>query len=170
MSNVSGVVVDVGTASANTRFGVKTTYHIVLDNGDTFKCGFKKPPVSRGDNVTFNFTTGKYGNEADVGTIRITGATATPAANSSTAAATSSYSNGRGGFRPFPIPPDHGDRAIVRQNALTNAREAVESFYNPESLDEAINKIIEVAYKFEEYTSGQREVNAADEIMKAGKA
>lgn len=170
MTTVSGVVVDVGSKTVNTRFGAKLTYDIKLDDGYYYKFGFKKPPVNVGDEVSFSYAVGKYGNEADINSVKITGASTGTAAHPSTAAATS-VSSGRGGYRPFPIPPDHGDRAIVRQNALTNAREVVCKYVavDESDLSKVVDLIIETAYKFEEYTSGQREVNAAEEIMKGGK-
>lgn len=173
MTTVSGVVVDVGSKTVNTRFGAKLTYDIKLDDGNYYKFGFKKPPVNVGDTVSFSYAAGKYGNEADINSVKITGASTGTAAHPSIAAATS-VTSGRGGYRPFPIPPDHGDRSIVRQNALTNARELVCNYYpiedaTKEQLVEAADIIIELAYKFEAYTSGQREVDAAEEIMKGGK-
>ncbi len=71
----------------------------------------------------------------------------------------------------FPVPKDHGDVSIMRQNALTNAV----SFLNSRvtggqdvddiSLDDALEMVIETAYKFAEFTTGQREERMAREIM-----
>jgi hypothetical protein len=74
----------------------------------------------------------------------------------------------------FPVPTTHGDMAIIRQNALTNAV----NYYNanvgmPSGLaaEEAIESIIKMAYKFAEFSSGHREVRIERELAgKRGKA
>jgi hypothetical protein len=70
--------------------------------------------------------------------------------------------------RPFPIPLLHGDRAIIRQNALTNAREAVVALFTvspagpmPDDVDFA-KRIISMASIFEEYSAGDIERRAAE--------
>lgn len=75
----------------------------------------------------------------------------------------------------FPVPKDHGDVSIMRQNALTNAvsfltkrlidEDASTGEVDNLPLDEAIELIIDTAYKFAEFTTGQREERMAKEIM-----
>ena len=63
-----------------------------------------------------------------------------------------------GGFTPkvFPIPADHPDRAIIRQNAANRAVELVTAAgLSPEDLDEAAEKAIELARVFEAYYAGE---------------
>jgi hypothetical protein len=73
--------------------------------------------------------------------------------------------------RPFPIPLLHGDRAIIRQNALTNAREAVIELITSSGkagdiamLDDAsvAKRIIAMAAIFEEYSAGDIERRLAE--------
>lgn len=170
-NNVSGVVKGVYSKDITTRFGLRKTWDILLDNGQYYKNGFKKPSVEIGDSVTIDFEVGKYGNEiknmsSGAGTACAVGATKPEVSLNS-----NSGKYMKNTVTPFPVPPDHGDRSIIRQNSLTNARELVQSYFAGHSIsfDDEVQKIIETAYKFEEYSSGDREVKAADAITNKNK-
>jgi len=72
------------------------------------------------------------------------------------------------GSRPFPIPPLHGDRAIIRQNALGHAVRAVQnSWANTEMpLEEYTATIIDVARKFEAYSAGDLDMEIAEDAVR----
>lgn len=166
MAKVSGIVVEIKTRSVAGKFGRPgTAYNIVLDDGNSYSAGFKSPPCSAGDKVQFDVVmNGKYSN-ADFNSIEVLGKGAVPAA------ASTSYSPSRSSGGGFPVATDSDKYAIIRQNALTNAVATLGRFTqdNPaatQTLDELVEQIIEVAYKFTDFTSGQREVKAVEEGTK----
>lgn len=167
MSEITGVVESIGTKEVKTRFGMKPTYSMKVD-GEWYKLGFNKPRCDKGDTVTFNYTEGTYGREVDAKAISV-GTGGVKAAPESAAPRAPSYS-GKG---VFPIPALDGQRAIVRQNALTNAREMVVAFDNGDKgiVDYNImsDKIIHIARKFEAYACGDLDAIRAMEL-KAGVA
>ena len=62
----------------------------------------------------------------------------------------------------FPIPFDHPDRAIVRQNSLTNAVNLLGHATATEgSLEDIAEMTIGIASIFEQYSTGQLEMEAA---------
>jgi hypothetical protein len=69
----------------------------------------------------------------------------------------------------FPIPLLHGDRAIVRQNSVTNATKAVQDFgvEDPEnlSLEDYAALIIKVARMFEAYSCGDLDAQLAEAMV-----
>jgi len=80
----------------------------------------------------------------------------------------------RSGFTPaakvFPIPPLHGDRAIVRQNSVTNATKLVSDVLSKSKGDVDINDaaqlIIKIAREFEAYSCGDLDMAVAEEMVK----
>jgi hypothetical protein len=157
------MIEEISSKDVNTKFGPKPAYRIKA-NGAWFSYGFKKPTFKVGDNVAFNASEGKYGPEVDVATVRLlaSGGTSPGGPIISTDVATVSVTPSRPYGPPakvFPVPKTHGDRSIIRQNALTNARESIvalavagkEKFENDEVL---AAKIISLAKQFESYTSG----------------
>lgn len=77
---------------------------------------------------------------------------------------------GKGGDFPrgkFPIDPADGQRSIIRQNALTNARELALTLLEQDKMeyedtDSFVTQVIKIAYKFEKYTAGDYEREAAE--------
>lgn len=64
----------------------------------------------------------------------------------------------------FPIPVDHPDRAIVRQNSVTNATALVVGMgYAPDETDvmDRAQEVLEIAVVFEKYSTGQLEMEEA---------
>lgn len=59
------------------------------------------------------------------------------------------------------------DRAIIRQNALTNAVNACAQFSITVEGDEIIDSIIKTAMRFEEYTSGDLDQKIMEEMDKS---
>ena len=164
MANTTVGVADISTKMVDTKFGAKPTYSIKGSDGQWYKCGFKKPSCAVGDTVSFDYTEGKYGKDIDMASLAKAGAAPTAAAPSAPAAsAPRSYGPPT---KPFPIPPLHGDRAIIRQNALTNARElyAVHMEINKQKdwdAEVTATVIIALARKFEAYSAGDLDMAAA---------
>lgn len=173
---VSNVAVEqVSQKDVTTRFGSKPTFSFKA-GGEWFKTGFGRHGLNVGDVVSFSYTEGKYGKEVDAKAIAkgassiATGAgtTATPGAVAGAAGSVAAKPYSSSGKGVFPIPALDGQRAIVRQNALTNARELVAlnyagKCYSFEELEEYARDIIKIARQFEAYSCGdldQEEVEA----------
>lgn len=164
MSNVTGVITKKSQRQVTTKFGEKTSYSIQI-NGEWYSAGFKPCPYNEGDTVSANFEmNGSYKN--------ITGYGAAPASAGSGAAPAPSAPAPRATGKQFPVPSDHPDRAIIRQNALAHATKLVVEGTSADmpDLDGAAERIIELAYKFEAYATGQREVEAAERLVDTGEA
>jgi hypothetical protein len=164
MANITGVVSAMSSKEVNTKWGMKPTYSFQVD-GTWFKTGFKKGKMNKGDNIQFSYTEGAYGNDVDVGSITVVGADAVPTVASAPQRAPSPTYGSKG---VFPIPPLDGQRAIVRQNALTNARELYVNCPNTtcvtSSLEDAAYEIIKIARVFESYACGDLDALKAIEL------
>ena len=168
MTVISGKIAGIEPRAVNTRNGVKTTYNVTLDSGDRFDTVFKAPAQlglgGVGDNVTVTVEETKWGNK-----FKSLGGTPSSVQPSGTTAP--SRSAGIAG-RPFPVPRTSGEMAIIRQNALTNAVNLWSHYIGtlpPEAAEAVLNDdveelIIATAYKFANFSSGQREA----EIVRAG--
>lgn len=169
--NVSnGRVEAVSTKPVETRYGTKNTYSIKVD-GKWYKCAFKDPKLASGDVVSFEYTPGKYGDEVNTATIKKeTGAVPTPAAPAGAEPAPR-FNSARHGA--FPIPALDGQRSIVRQNALTNAREMVVAAMCQGQKTVALDidthsaLVINLAKKFEAYTAGDMDLEVAKASLEA---
>ena len=157
MSSYTGEVGSINVVIVNTKFGAKPTYNVVID-GDTFKCGFKKPTCVVGDVVEVQFSEGKYGKEV-IAIVKMGGSSAPVKTNPVPAPTVR---------RGFPIDPLDSQRSIIRQNAVTNARSILTDFYNhvgdgsvPESLDDYLKAVLSTASKIEAYTAGDADFEAA---------
>jgi hypothetical protein len=156
--NKSGVVESIGTKEVKTRYGMKPTYSAKID-GEWFKLGFSKPPFGKGDSISFNYEESTYGMEMDVKSVTMAGApTPTVGGAGAVGAATPSRPAFTGGKGVFPIPPLDGQRSIVRQSSLTNARELFVATLRSgdviSSLDAAAHEIVRLAKIFEAYSCG----------------
>ena len=165
MANITGVVSAMSSKEVNTKWGMKPTYSFQVD-GTWFKTGFKKGKMNKGDNIQFSYTEGAYGNDVDVGSITVVGADA-PTSPAPAAQRAPSPTYGSKGV--FPIPPLDGQRAIVRQNALTNARELYVNCPNTTGvsisyLEDAAYEIIKIARVFESYACGDLDTLKAIEM------
>jgi hypothetical protein len=171
MSNITGNVDAITSKPVNTKFGPKPTFTILVD-GEWYKCGFTKPKCNKGDTISFTFTEGTYGKEVDAKAIVIAGAaTPAPVAAGSVPKSTDSgrpaYGGGKG---VFPIPALDGQRAIVRQNSLTNAVNLLKDHFDKKmGTDEAAEKVIALARMFEAYSCGDLDLAKA-KAMSAMKA
>ena len=160
MATMTGIVEELSQKDVTTKFGVKPTYSIKV-NGTWIRCAFKKPPCNVGDEVAFDGESGTYGMEGKNVIVTTRGSGAPPSAAAPTAVIrNTSASNSR----VFPIPPLHGDRSIVRQNALARATELAIACRGgkPFEIDESTTTIvIALARQFEAYTAGDLDLAAA---------
>jgi hypothetical protein len=162
MTMMSGVVQQVSTKEVNTKFGPKPTYSIKVD-GKWVKCGFKNPNVEAGHQVDFDAVAGTYGLETKLVNI-ISKGTAPSAVAETVAAPAVTQRPAYSSSKVFPIPALHGDRAIVRQNALARATDLYISARGgkPWDLDESnLDFVIKLARKFEAYTAGDLDLAEA---------
>ena len=154
----------IGTKPVTTKFGEKTTYSFKGNDGQWYKLGFKKPQFAKGDEVEFEFTSGKWGNE-------VTAVLSAPTADAdapvvaTASAPRKAYGGGTaGGYSrgQFPIPPTDGQRSIIRQNSLSNAIKYAELI----DAGKTVEDIIRVAKLFESYSAGDTEAAAAKKALK----
>jgi hypothetical protein len=165
---MSYIIENITTKEVTTKFGPKPAYTITA-GGERFSYGFKKPAFAIGDEVDFQYTENTYGKNVDLASVQMlkkgTGAP-TPSA--------SAASPGKAPYSPpskvFPIPLLHGDRAIVRQNSITNATKAVcdylDSSEDIDTVQAYADLIIEIARKFEAYSCGDLDAAQAEEMIK----
>ena len=152
----TGIVEAVSTKDVSTKFGTKPTFSMKV-NGTWIKCGFKNPNVQVGYEVEFDGVSGTYGVETkSVNILRKEGTVApSGVAAPVVAAPKAAYSGYK--EKVFPIPPLHGDRAIVRQNALARATDVYIAARGGKPFDledTTLDLIIKFARKFEAYTAG----------------
>jgi hypothetical protein len=70
MPNVSGVVKWVGSKAVRNS----TLWSFSVEgNTEFFRCGFTKPSINKGDNVTFEYEVNQYGNQVNAKDIRVLG-------------------------------------------------------------------------------------------------
>ena len=152
MTQVTGVI-----EATTDKFG---KFNVLMDNGKWYSTNPERAPNPRpvkGQTITFDSgSTGKYLNS-----VRIEGgAQATPASKPASGGGYAASQNAR----TFPVAPLAPERTINRQNALTNAVAYVTSCY--EDSDTATPElIIEVARKFEAYTTGDLDLEEAKREM-----
>lgn len=163
---MSYIVENITTKEVNTKFGPKPVYSVYA-NGERFGYGWKKPAFTAGDEIDFQYTEGKYGKDIDLNSVKMLkkGDGMTPALP----AAPSAPARPAFAQKVFPIPLLHGDRAIVRQNSVTNATKLViETNGTEKSAEELAEQIINIARMFEAYSCGDLEALAAEEMSKEG--
>ncbi len=126
--------------------------------------------ISVGDSVSLRFTKkdGTGGITYKNVNGKITKMTGSAASSVAAAAPPAVPARSYGGKGVFPIPLDDGQRSIIRQNALTNARELVcKTIKDGAKIDTKVtDTIIGIAKEFEAYTAGDIERFAAKEADK----
>ena len=158
---MSYIIENIIDKEVNTKFGPKKAYS-VFANGERYGYGFKKPTFSIGDEVDFQFTDSTYGKQVDEKSVRLLskGNPTPPPSTSATAPSKPSY----GSPKVFPIPALHGDRAIVRQNSISNAVKLITDSVKPtdkSNWESLANEVIEIARMFEAYSCGDLDMEQA---------
>lgn len=167
----TGIVERATSKDVKTRFGMKKTYSLQID-GTWYSCGFTDPRASVGEEVAFESTSGPYGEEIVKGTLVRTGGLVVapeprPVPTSSVGINPAPKSGPSVGVRPFPIPALHGDRAIIRQNALGHAARLVSTDPHRTVGDDAVaERVISIARKFEAYACGDIDRDMAEKMAK----
>jgi len=158
------IVENITQKEVNTKFGPKPAFSITA-NGERYSYGFKKPTFKIGDTIDFQFTENTYGKNVDLTSVRLLSKGEGAPAVTATAVAPSKPSYGAAA-KVFPIPPLHGDRAIVRQNSITNAVKLVCDTPDPDLtiMEERAQKAIEIARMFEAYSCGDLDLAAAEQM------
>lgn len=167
--------------TVNTKFGQKTVFDIYLTDGMKLS-SWKKPAITVGQTYEFDYTSNSYGNDFK-GATPTTGAPPSSASVALPAPASSPVSTFgspallptvggprdpfgfENGTRPFPLPLKHGDRSFVRKDALTQAVNSVHIFFDTNNGSVSPEAVIELARKFEDYLSGDRDVELANAIL-----
>ena len=163
MAMMTGIVESISTKAVTTKFGTKPTYSMKV-SGNWIKCGFKDPDVQAGYEVEFDATTGTYGVETKAVIILKKSAPVVPSPTATTAAPMPKASYGGYKEKVFPIPALHGDRAIVRQNALARATDIYIAARGGKPFDleaSTLDLVIQFARKFEAYTAGDLDMAEA---------
>lgn len=172
MSTVTFEVGSINERKVNTKYGLKSAFDLVATDGTKYGFAFNAPAkygIAVGTKVTGIATPGKYGMDLDAKTVSIGGTAAVTPTPAGAAPAMKSFSGGASG-RPFPVPNTSGEMAIIRQNALTNAVATVADFIATQpsekwpTLDTWTDMVIDTAYKFAKFSSGQREIEAVKKL------
>jgi len=167
MTMQTGIVEAISTKDVSTKFGTKPTFSMKV-GGTWIKCGFKNPNVAVGYEVEFDGVSGTYGVETkSVNILRKADAAPTPS-GATTAPAVAAPKAAYSGYKEkvFPIPALHGDRAIVRQNALARATDlyiAARGGKPFELESSTLDLVVTLARKFEAYTAGDIDMQEAME-------
>jgi len=159
ISMTLGTVDRVEQRTVNTKFGPKPVYDLVI-GGTKYSWGFKNPTtmgVTDGAEIEFSFTPDKYGPKIMVdGVVVKTSGTGAPVHAVATDAPSA---KGSGTGVGFPVPVGSDKISILRQNALTNARELVMSdfdmFVDESTEDKIVAAILRIASQFSDFTSGR---------------
>lgn len=162
MLNMSGVVEAVARSGKSLKIG------------DSWYSAFAASSLNgakAGDSVSFKYTvTEKAGVTYNniKGSVSIT--------SDSPAASAASPAKASGGYAPksarsFPVGPLDPERSIIRQNAMTQANNAMAAFYmdvdagSPTTIEAYAEQVIEVAKMFEAYAAGDTDMLEAASAM-----
>ena len=157
-------VVDFSSESKTSKAGKPYTVHTaVMETFGPVSLGFTKPETlsfEKNDTVAIEIEK-KFGQWQ---MIRQVGIDTEPTLTTPPAAAPRSG----GGFskrepKVFPVPPTHGDMAIIHQNALTNAIKYAEYIYQKDGKPYTPDGIIDLAYQFADFSSGAHLAKLAKE-------
>jgi len=168
----TGIINNVWTKTVPTPRGRSAEADVTLcslegNTEDIFSFGFGKCPIEIGDEISFS-SEFKFGEQQiDKKTLRVlskgnsTTERRVVSAGSSYSGASTNRTGGSSNSRVFPVPVTHGDRSIIRQNALARAVELCRNHQRYHEWCEGgvedeylANMCIDLAYFFEHYTSG----------------
>lgn len=157
-----GTVDKVVARTVTTMRGPTSVYDVYVD-GTKYGWGFTNPTkvgVTDGAEIEFVIEASPYGPKISEGSVSVkTSGTGAPPVKSA-APAPRSPAASSGGSRDvgFPVPVTSEKISILRQNALTNARELVAmypSMFGAETKEQLIAAILDTARVFADYSSGR---------------
>lgn len=173
---ITGIINKVWTKNVSTRYGDKDVTLFSVEGDDkVFNIGFGKQDIRAGDEVSFSYDGPKYGEfQVDKKTLKITSRdnphtepaeTPKPAPSSGGGGSGGGGSSGGSRFSrgTFPLDFQDGQRSILRQHAFTQASEIYRKYCYVDDgepvteirdLNDIVERVIEMAYKIERYTSG----------------
>lgn len=168
---VSGNITNINSENKMSKAGKPFKVYSIEVNGAWYEAGFKAPG-NVGDFVTFDYSLSYGKNKITDGTLsKGSGASVGAAPFKAPGATSGPTSSGSG--KTFPVPKNHPDRSIMRQNAVNRAVEVLTAggcfdALDPsdENLDRVAAQVIGLAMRFEVYYSGETE--AFVEIAKEG--
>lgn len=177
MAMYSFEVREIKERIANTRNGPKPVFDLVGTDGRKYGMAFTNPNrsgIAIGSVINALGDEDKFGIKLDTKTITL-GGTVNEATAASTPPARGGFQGGSSGYnKVFPVPNTHGDTAIIRQNALTNSVATVADFIATQptekwpNLETWTDMVITTAYKYAEFSSGQREMKAIAKMKGIG--
>jgi len=167
---VTGLITNMYTKEVDIKRGPRAGsvgyVHYIQVDTDTVNVGFKNP-YEMGEVVTLNV-------EESYGELRVAKGPSTGASGSVSMDKTSAVANAGPRKAAFPVPLEANGTSICRQSSLNRAVEAINDMQVHDIIDfdsqEQYEKaVLELAYKFTDFVTGQREVKAAAGIAsKAG--
>ena len=178
---MTAVTFEVGSVNeriVTTKFGQKKVYDLISSDGTKYAYGFKDPAragIIVGTVVSGEATVDRFGTKLDPDSVR-TGGSAPPTGGAVPVTPTPPYKKAwePAAAKVFPVPPTHGDMAIIRQNALTNAVSTVADFVATQpaekwpDLEKWSDMDITIAYKYQKFSSGHRELEAIGRLQDLG--
>lgn len=167
MQTVAGTVRGITVIKQGTgRRGPWTLWGADID-GTQVKVGFQKPAFNVGDQVSLQCEQNRYGDIEVITPGKPVGGASKPAPKP----AGTGQAGGRGYDRTFPVAKRSPEMAIIRQNALTNANATLSIWAQatgnklPKDPEELAELIITLAYEYADFSSGQREVKAMEQVQ-----
>lgn len=164
----------INERNVTTKFGPKKAYDLIAEDGTKYGFAFADPArsgISVGSVVSCSGETDRFGIKLDPKTVTVGGVLSETASTPTSAPKSAPYGSGA---KVFPLPKTHGDTAIIRQNSLTNAVATVADFIATQptekwpDLDTWTDMVITTAYKYADFSSGQREVQAVQKMQAVG--
>jgi hypothetical protein len=133
-------------------------YTVVLDNGEKYSAGIKMPNLKVGQQINMPCEE-KFGKVQLV----MDGAAAPVGQPAYNKPAAKPYQGGsKFTPKPFPLPMDHGDNSIVRQNSLTHAHKLLTesgsygaAAHDTDILEKNLTLLFRTAYKITEFSTGR---------------
>ena len=166
MSQISGVIEEISSVKSVSKAGRPYTKWYLHIDGEKVGAGLSRPTgFSEGDNVTVEVET-KYGELQLVASASpTTGRTPNPKSRRANGSAA-------GPSAAFPVAKDSNGMSICRQSALKAAVEVVDMYVrlNDEAvgmtIDDLKEMVIDTAYEFTDFSTGEREVKLAKSMLK----
>jgi hypothetical protein len=160
MEQINGVIDSIYTKTVTTKFGDKDVYHAMI-NGNDVNLGFKTEFVA-GESVNLDVEH-KYGGyqyiqPGQTGSVTKRAGTISPEAGLNSTPKASPPA--------FPLGTNTKDISIIRQSSLNRAVDSVailiaQGLFVPGIESEYLDKVLEIAYMYTDFGSGQREVKQA---------